>query len=171
MEVCQQYELVTMLFSDIVTFTVICSRLKPLQVRLKVAWSVPVQHVLQYLVVPSSQATQCRVDPARVMQQNISVAWQDDSGTRISKNKVLQVTLQAKFPIPDLQRFPWNFNLKKNREENVFITRIVLLVFLKPQNEINSLNKQKCLFTEGHLKLSLISLPLRTQQLISRLDL
>ncbi|XP_023325301.1 soluble guanylate cyclase 88E isoform X2 [Eurytemora carolleeae] len=32
MEVCQSYELVTMLFSDIVTFTVICSRLKPLQV-------------------------------------------------------------------------------------------------------------------------------------------
>jgi len=32
MEVCEQYEMVTMLFSDIVTFTVICSRLKPLQV-------------------------------------------------------------------------------------------------------------------------------------------
>ncbi|XP_023325285.1 soluble guanylate cyclase 88E isoform X2 [Eurytemora carolleeae] len=32
MEVCQSYEMVTMLFSDIVTFTVICSRLKPLQV-------------------------------------------------------------------------------------------------------------------------------------------
>jgi len=32
MEVCERYEMVTMLFSDIVTFTVICSRLKPLQV-------------------------------------------------------------------------------------------------------------------------------------------
>jgi len=32
MEVCEKYEMVTMLFSDIVTFTVICSRLKPLQV-------------------------------------------------------------------------------------------------------------------------------------------
>ena len=31
-EICVAYELVTMLFSDIVTFTVICSRLKPLQV-------------------------------------------------------------------------------------------------------------------------------------------
>jgi len=31
-EICLQYDLVTMLFSDIVTFTVICSRLKPLQV-------------------------------------------------------------------------------------------------------------------------------------------
>merc|ERR550534_694939 len=31
-EVCEAYEMVTMLFSDIVTFTVICSRLKPLQV-------------------------------------------------------------------------------------------------------------------------------------------
>jgi len=31
-EICQTYEMVTMLFSDIVTFTVICSRLKPLQV-------------------------------------------------------------------------------------------------------------------------------------------
>merc|ERR1712038_812235 len=32
MGVCEAYEMVTMLFSDIVTFTVICSRLKPLQV-------------------------------------------------------------------------------------------------------------------------------------------
>ena len=31
-EVCEAYEMVTMLFSDIVTFTVICSHLKPLQV-------------------------------------------------------------------------------------------------------------------------------------------
>ena len=31
-EICQTYEMVTMLFSDIVTFTVICSKLKPLQV-------------------------------------------------------------------------------------------------------------------------------------------
>merc|ERR1719219_3077652 len=31
-EICQAYEMVTMLFSDVVTFTVICSRLKPLQV-------------------------------------------------------------------------------------------------------------------------------------------
>merc|ERR1712025_199832 len=31
-EICKAYECVTMLFSDIVTFTVICSRLKPLQV-------------------------------------------------------------------------------------------------------------------------------------------
>ena len=31
-EVCESYEIVTMLFSDIVTFTVICSHLKPLQV-------------------------------------------------------------------------------------------------------------------------------------------
>ena len=31
-EVCEAYDLVTMLFSDIVTFTVICSHLKPLQV-------------------------------------------------------------------------------------------------------------------------------------------
>jgi len=31
-EICMAYEMVTMLFSDIVTFTVICSRLKPLQV-------------------------------------------------------------------------------------------------------------------------------------------
>merc|ERR1711953_957433 len=30
-EVCEAYEMVTMLFSDIVTFTVICSHLKPLQ--------------------------------------------------------------------------------------------------------------------------------------------
>ena len=32
-EVCKAYDMVTMLFSDIVTFTVICSRLKPLQVQ------------------------------------------------------------------------------------------------------------------------------------------
>ena len=31
-EICTTYEMVTMLFSDIVTFTVICSKLKPLQV-------------------------------------------------------------------------------------------------------------------------------------------
>merc|ERR1719219_3055341 len=31
-EVCQAYEMVTMLFSDVVTFTVICSRLQPAQV-------------------------------------------------------------------------------------------------------------------------------------------
>merc|ERR1719447_788266 len=31
-EVCEAYECVTMLFSDIVTFTVICSKLKPIQV-------------------------------------------------------------------------------------------------------------------------------------------
>merc|ERR550532_2410263 len=31
-EICKTYEVVTMLFSDIVTFTVICSKLKPLQV-------------------------------------------------------------------------------------------------------------------------------------------
>merc|ERR1719277_944638 len=31
-EVCEAYEMVTMLFSEIVTFTVICSHLKPLQV-------------------------------------------------------------------------------------------------------------------------------------------
>ena len=31
-EICKTYECVTMLFSDIVTFTVICSKLKPLQV-------------------------------------------------------------------------------------------------------------------------------------------
>merc|ERR1711936_1056999 len=31
-DICQAYEMVTMLFSDVVTFTVICSRLKPLQV-------------------------------------------------------------------------------------------------------------------------------------------
>ena len=31
-EICKSYDLVTMLFSDIVTFTVICSKLKPLQV-------------------------------------------------------------------------------------------------------------------------------------------
>merc|ERR1719225_2302619 len=31
-EVCEAYEMVTMLFSDIVTFTVICSKLKPIQV-------------------------------------------------------------------------------------------------------------------------------------------
>merc|ERR550532_3141260 len=31
-EICQTYDMVTMLFSDIVTFTVICSKLKPLQV-------------------------------------------------------------------------------------------------------------------------------------------
>merc|ERR1719175_310012 len=31
-EVCEAYDMVTMLFSDIVTFTVICSHLKPLQV-------------------------------------------------------------------------------------------------------------------------------------------
>ena len=31
-EICQKYDMVTMLFSDIVTFTVICSKLKPLQV-------------------------------------------------------------------------------------------------------------------------------------------
>ena len=31
-EVCEAYEMVTMLFSDIVSFTVICSHLKPLQV-------------------------------------------------------------------------------------------------------------------------------------------
>ena len=31
-EICTTYDMVTMLFSDIVTFTVICSKLKPLQV-------------------------------------------------------------------------------------------------------------------------------------------
>ena len=31
-EICKAYESVTMLFSDIVTFTVICSKLKPIQV-------------------------------------------------------------------------------------------------------------------------------------------
>ena len=31
-EICKAYECVTMLFSDIVTFTVICSKLKPIQV-------------------------------------------------------------------------------------------------------------------------------------------
>merc|ERR1719239_1364121 len=31
-EICQKYDMVTMLFYDIVTFTVICSKLKPLQV-------------------------------------------------------------------------------------------------------------------------------------------
>merc|ERR1719348_982268 len=31
-EICQAYEMVTMLFSDVVTFTVICSKLKPIQV-------------------------------------------------------------------------------------------------------------------------------------------
>ena len=31
-EICKAYDCVTMLFSDIVTFTVICSKLKPLQV-------------------------------------------------------------------------------------------------------------------------------------------
>ena len=35
---------------------------------LKVAWSVPVQHVLyKHSVVPSSPATQCKVDPARFL--------------------------------------------------------------------------------------------------------
>merc|ERR1719239_727528 len=32
MDTCEPYESVTMLFSDIVTFTVICSRIKPIQV-------------------------------------------------------------------------------------------------------------------------------------------
>ena len=32
-EICKAYECVTMLFSDIVTFTVICSKLKPIQVQ------------------------------------------------------------------------------------------------------------------------------------------
>ena len=31
-EICKSYDNVTMLFSDIVTFTVICSKLKPIQV-------------------------------------------------------------------------------------------------------------------------------------------
>ena len=31
-EICKAYDVVTMLFSDIVTFTVICSKLKPIQV-------------------------------------------------------------------------------------------------------------------------------------------
>ena len=33
-EICKSYDLVTMLFSDIVTFPVICSKLKPLQVEI-----------------------------------------------------------------------------------------------------------------------------------------
>ena len=53
-----------------------------------------------------SRIVQCRVDPARVMQESIKVARQDHSGTRIGKNKMFQVTLQAKFAIPDLQRYP-----------------------------------------------------------------
>ena len=53
-----------------------------------------------------SRIVHCRVDPAHVMQQSIKVAWQDHSGTRIGKNKMFQVTLQAKFAIPDLQRYP-----------------------------------------------------------------
>ena len=32
-EICKAYECVTMLFSDIVTFTIICSKLKPIQVK------------------------------------------------------------------------------------------------------------------------------------------
>ena len=32
LELCENYEICTMLFSDVVTFTVICSRLKPTQV-------------------------------------------------------------------------------------------------------------------------------------------
>ena len=38
-EICKSYDLVTMLFSDIVTFTVICSKLKPLQVNILIITS------------------------------------------------------------------------------------------------------------------------------------
>ena len=82
---------------------------------LKVEYSVPVQHLLyMHYVVPSSQATQCRIGTARFMQLMY----------RMARLKWETVIVSDKIATPDLQRYNSNLNLIKNEEATaVFLTR------------------------------------------------